>query len=148
MKVSVGADTNILFSAIFYGGAGAPLVQAIKFKKIEFYQSEYIRDELVAIAKRKGMPLKALQLFYDLDNVHIVKDSSYFSKQEFSDAKKIVRDEKDVPVFVFAKKLLELKKIDCFVSGDQDLLEEKVKKALFEKMLSLREFNEFMLQEF
>ena len=142
MHFSVGADTNVLFSGIYFAGVASTLVNFVRFKKVDLYQSEYLRDELVEVARRNSLPLKPFEPFYSFDNVHIITDRSYYSKEEFASAGKLVRDKKDVPVYVFAKKMLSLKKIDYFVTGDKDLLEEKVKKSLDWKMISIREFNE------
>lgn len=145
MALNFGADTNILFSGIYFRGKAGNFIDAVRFKKIELYLSEYIRDELFEVAKRNNFPLKVLNLFYDLGNVHIIRDSSYFSKEEFAKAKDLVRDLKDVPVYLFAKKMISLGKMDFFVSGDKDLLEEKIKKFLSNKIISLSEFNEMEL---
>ena len=142
MISSVGADTNVLFSGFYYGGSARKLLELVRFGKIDFWQSEYLKDELVEIAKRNGMNLRVLGFFYPLENVHIVTDESYFSKEEFASAGKLVRDRKDVPVYVFAKKMLSLHKIDFFVTGDNDLLQEDVRASLSNKIISLSEFNE------
>lgn len=146
MRFSIGADTNVLFSGLYFGGTASSVINLIRFKKADLYQSEFLKDELVEVSKRNGMPLSVAELFYSLDNVHVITDASYYSKREFAAAEKLVRDEKDVPVYVFAKKLLDLRKIDYFVTGDRDLLQEKVRKTLSGKLVSLREFNE-LIQE-
>ena len=147
MHLNIGADANIVFSALYFGGRAAPFFNAVNLNKIDLYQSEYLKDELVAVAKRKYLPKNNLELFYSLSNVHVITDASYYSKIEFEAALKLVRDAADVPVFVFAKKMLSAGKIDFFVTGDNDLLEEKVRLALADKIISLAEFNEILISE-
>ncbi|KKW37666.1 MAG: hypothetical protein UY87_C0087G0005 [Candidatus Peribacteria bacterium GW2011_GWC2_54_8] len=144
MRFSIGADTNVLFSGLYYGAAASSLIEAVRFNKIDLYQSEYLRDELFEVSVRNRMPLETAMLFYNLANVHVVTDDSYYSKEEFDEAKPLIRDEKDIPVYVFAKKLLSVGKIDYFVSGDKDLLQAKVRKSLQGKIVSLAEFNELL----
>lgn len=147
MRLNIGADTNLLFSGLYYGKTAGKIVELVRFNRVEFYQSEYLRDELLLVSRRNAMPAFVLEKFYSLDNVRVITDDSYHSKQEFESAKKIVRDPKDIPVYVFAKKLLSLQKIDYFVSGDSDLLQEKVRASLANKIVSVREFNEIISEQ-
>lgn len=142
MHFNVGADTNVLFSGLYYGRMAEPFTRAIQFDTVDLYQSEYLRDELVTVCRRKRLPLEPLEKLYSFANVHVITDASYYSKIEFEAAEKLVRDAKDIPVFVFAKKMISLGKIDFFVSGDRDLLQEEVRRELNYKILDLREFNE------
>lgn len=145
MSLSVGADANIVFSALYFGGRANLFFDAVKMNNVELYQSEYLRDELAAVARRKQLPARPLELFYSLRNVHVITDASYYSRAEFANASKLVRDAEDVPVFVFAKKMLSAGKIEWFVTGDKDLLEEGVRTALENKIISLSEFNDILV---
>jgi len=144
MKPGIGADTNILFSGLYFGKAASSIIRLVRFKKTDLFVSEYIKDELLAICKRKNLPLKVLSIFFSLDNVHIIKDESYFDKEKFKDAKILIHDEKDVPIYCFAKKMFEYNKIEYFITGDKDLLDEKVRNSAHGRILSLAEFNEIM----
>lgn len=140
MRYRLAFDTNVLFSALFFGKKAGEALYTILANQHYLICSEYIRDELLEVIRRKGLSVVPAQKLFALSNVKTLPDSTYASRKNFDSCKKIIRDEKDVPVLAFAKHALENNLVDFFISGDNDLLEPKVRRFAETRILSLSEF--------
>ena len=140
MHYRIGADTNILFSGIYFQKRVGEVLGMVSRSECTLTISEYVRDELLLVAAREGRSPKSIGALLELENVFLLPDRLYARKEVFATAKKLVRDEEDVPVFAAAHYLLKNDRIDYFLSGDEDLLTEKVRKALQGRMLTAAEF--------
>lgn len=146
MLSKISADTNVLFSGLYYGGAAAPLLEAVRNCELDFYQSEYLKNEIVFVCRRSYRPLAPVAAFYFLPNVHVVIERPP-TEEEYAWAQKLVRDLKDVPGFLFAKKMVDANAIDFFVTGDKDLLQPAVRKACRNRIITLQQFNKRLEKE-
>lgn len=142
MPLCLTADTNIVFSGLYFGGSAKPLIQAISIGRVDIYQSEYLQNELTRISVEHGFTQHVIDAFYALPNVHVITEDQTYSLQDYEIAKQLVRDPKDVPVYLFAKAMLQARRIDYFATGDGDLLTRKVKETLPGKVITLAELNQ------
>ena len=140
MPEKLGVDTNVLVSALFFGGSLEWLALKAVRGDAEFYFSEYVRDEVYCFILEKRLSKEVFDEFLSLKNVHVVADADCDEARLFEEARRLVRDAKDRPVFALAKRLFEAKAVDLFISGDKDLLTPNVRKALAGKLLSPAEF--------
>lgn len=131
-----GLDANIVISGLFFGGSLKPFFAKIARAEVEVYLSEFVRDEVFAFIAEHGLSPNSFEKFLGLSNVRVVLDSSYAKRELFDEAKRLVRDESDWPVFAFAKHLVENNVVTVFLTGDNDLLTVQVRRALDEKILS------------
>jgi len=142
MKYRIGADTNVLFSGFYFSGPPEEVVRKILRNECVLFTSEYLAEELKEVAMRKRTDMETVRKFLELSNVRVLPDEEYDNMESSEEAEKLVRDAKDRPVFAFASHTLKHGIIDYFLSGDNDLLEEKVRKALKGRLISAREFLE------
>lgn len=117
MRIMV--DTNVLISALVFGGKAGSLLALLFDSDHEIYVSEYIDLEFRDKLKQKW-PDKAervYDLYHKMDIRFCESTSDIFGK---------LRDEKDVPVLSDAL----YHKIDVIVTGDKDFLEADLEKPL------------------
>lgn len=136
---NIAADTNVLFSGLFYRGPPNSLIKAVQRGETRLHMSEYLRDELVEVVRGKAANIGSVAAFLNLPNVRVIADSNYDSDDFFGLAAELVRDKKDWPVFAFAKFSLERQLIDFFVTGDKDLLTPNVRRELKGKIVTVNE---------
>ena len=140
MHYRVGADTNILFSGLFFTGAPHDFLKRVLRKDLTLFLSQYVVDELLDVLGQKKVSDESFRRLLELENVRVFSDDHYASKALFSEGKRLVRDLKDVPVYAFAAYGLRTGVFDYFITGDADLRVPKVKAALHNKVLSVSEF--------
>lgn len=136
MHYRLGADTNVLFSGLFFDGGPNRLLGFVLRKEATLFLSQYVVDELREVIARKKAPSDSFHRLLELSNARVLSDDHYASKALFSEGKRLVRDKMDVPVFAFAAYLLRSGLADYFVTGDDDLLTGGVCRALEGKIIS------------
>ncbi len=139
MRFKLALDTNVLFSGLFFGKSAGKIIYWLLSNKHDLVCSEYVRDELLEVIRRKRLDSAPALKLFELSNAKMIPDSVYASKKAFGECEKAVRDIKDVPVLAFARHSLEHKLADFFVTGDTDLLEPKAKAFAKNKVLTVRE---------
>ena len=117
MKVML--DTNVLISALVFGGKTRALLEKLVLSDNEILVSEYVRDEFIAKLRQKW-PEKSEKLV------------ELFGKMNFNFCRSTdeilgnVRDEKDIPVLSDAL----LGGADILLTGDKDFLESGITRPL------------------
>lgn len=139
---SIGVDTNILFSGLYYQGKPYKIVQEVVRNQVNVCISEYIRSEIIRVIARVNVPEITVREFFEMPNVRVISDLNYEIEKLYQEAEEIVRDQKDWPVYAFAKFALENKLIEKFITGDFDLLTPEVRNALDNRICSAMEFLE------
>ena len=105
-------DTNVLISALVFGGQTGKLLEILFPSEHELYVSEYVDKEFKAKLEKKW-PTKAnvvYDLYHKLD-IHFCESTK--------DILGTLRAEKDIPVLSDAL----YHKIDLILTGDRDFLE-------------------------
>lgn len=124
-------DTNVLISALIFGGKAGKLLGLLFDSEHELYVSEYIDQEFKEKLEQKW-PCKA-ELVYELYrklNIHFCSSS----KELFGS----LRDSKDIPVLSDAI----YHNIDLILSGDKDFLEAGLKYPLIYSPAMMLEYLE------
>jgi predicted nucleic acid-binding protein len=129
-------DTFVLFSALFFYGKPGLLLEAVKRGQAELVLSEYLRDELARVIRRKGLRTGSLEALLELSNVRVVADSSYDSASLFESAKRFVRGPADWPVYAFFLGLLSSDSAVVLVSSDSGLPDLRPPSPLRGKILT------------
>ena len=136
-------DTNILYSGLLYEGLESDLLELGHCMMVRLYVSEYVLDELAGVFERKGLPTAAAEQIISYYRITVIsneenrKNGKY--RQYLAESKRYIHDPKDRPVYVFAKTLMEGDETTYLVTGDKDLLDERVKKALGDRVLRTNE---------
>lgn len=112
-------DTNVLISALVFGGKAGKLLNILFSSEYELYVSEYIDQEFKAKLEMKW-PSKA-QTVYSL-----YRQLDFHFCESTSECLGKLRDEKDIPVLSDAL----YHGIDIILTGDKDFLESKLNKPL------------------
>ncbi len=117
MKIML--DTNVLISALIFGGKTGKLLNLLFDSGHELYVSEFIDNEFKEKLESKW-PKKADKVYrlYRCLNIHFC--------QSTTKSLGTLRDKKDIPVLSDAL----FHKIDVIVSGDKDFLEAELEKPL------------------
>ena len=136
MRHAVACDTGVLFSGLFWGGKPGRVLEAVEREEALLLISEYIRDELAAVIAEHGLGTGSLEKLLRLDNVRVIGDGAYASRENFDEARRFVRDAADRPVYAFFLELLKRSQADFFVSSDADLLEIARPSPLFGKIVT------------
>ena len=127
MKIML--DTNVLISAMVFGGKARTVLLALISTDNKIYVSDYVAKEFSEKVQQKW-PNKAdrlLELFYSLPVCFC--ESSQIIQGE-------LRDEKDIPVLSDAL----YHKVDIILTGDKDFLEAELEKPLIYSINMLEEF--------
>lgn len=112
-------DTNVLISALIFGGRTGRLLNMLFDSDHELYVSEYIDQEFKEKLEKKW-PAKAetvYHLYHQLD-IHFCKSTSERIGK--------LRDSKDIPVLSDAL----YNKVDIILSGDKDFLEADLERPI------------------
>lgn len=127
MKVML--DTNVLISALVFGGKTRKLLEHLVLSETEIFVSEYVCNEFCEKLRLKW-PNKAEKLI------------SIFRKMNFNFCKSSekmlgeVRDKKDIPVLSDAI----FNNVDILLTGDKDFLESDIKHPLIFSPSMLADF--------
>ena len=110
-------DTNVLISALIFGGQAGRLFSQLFLSEHELLVSEYVDEEFQAKLQQKW-PAKAEKVYqcYRTLNINFCKSTDKVLGH--------LRDEKDIPVLSDAI----YNKADIILTGDKDFLESGVKK--------------------
>lgn len=139
-------DTNIFFSSIFYpDGNERHLFELADRGLWQIIICDYVFDEIQLVLKRKGIePSLAIDLLDTYQNiVHMDLDPEKYH-ETLEEATRLVSDNKDRPVYIFAKQEMEKDEETYLVSGDKHLNTPEVKKALDNRVLKTRELFKLM----
>lgn len=117
MKIML--DTNVLISALIFGGKAGNLLSMLFESDHDLYVSEYVDAEFKEMLEVKW-PDKS-QRVYELYH----KMAFNFCKST-SERKGMLRDEKDIPVLSDAL----YHEVDVILTGDKDFLESDLKHPL------------------
>lgn len=112
-------DTNVLISALIFGGQTGVLLNMLFESEHELYVSDYIDREFKDILEKKW-PQKAEKVYLLFRKLNINFCSST------KDCLGRLRDKKDEPVLSDAI----YHKIDVILSGDRDFLEAEMERPL------------------
>ena len=140
-KAKVIVDTNIIFSAIFYkDGNEYRLFELADKSKLEIIIMRYVYEECIGILERKGIDpslfVEFIETFQNITLKELAPDK-YHSQSE--KASKIIRDAKDVPLFIFAEGEISKNEGTYLVSGDKDFHTKQVKTALGDRVYTAKE---------
>jgi len=120
-------DTSTLFSSIYNRkGNEAHLLELADLGKCEIVIFDYVLEEIELVFQRKELDI---EIVYDLlDNYHNITISSLedITPEEVSLASLLIDDPLDRPIFIFAKRYIELHEDSYFVTGDKGFFKEKV----------------------
>lgn len=146
VSVRVIIDSNIFFSSIFYpDGNERRLFELADRGLWQIVICDYVFDEIQLVLKRKGIePNLAVDLLDTYQNiVHMDLDPEKYI-ETLGEATRLVSDDKDRPVFIFAKQEIEKDRDTFLVSGDRHLNTPEVKKALDDRVFKTKEFFKLM----
>ena len=129
MKIML--DTNVLISALIFGGRSSRLLKRLFASEHELYVSDYVDQEFKAKLEIKW-PDKAQQV-YEL--YHII--DFHFCESTMEQMGNL-RDVKDIPVLSDAL----YHKMDMILTGDKDFLEANLDKPLIFSPSMLYEYLE------
>ena len=117
MKIML--DTNVLISALVFGGQAGRLLSLLFDSEHELYVSEYVDSEFKAKLEQKwaSKAQKVYTLYRKLD-IHFCESTT--------DVLGELRDVKDIPVLSDAR----YHNVDLILSGDKDFLEAGLKRPL------------------
>lgn len=117
MKIML--DTNVLISALVFGGQAGRLLSLLFDSEHELYVSEYVDSEFKAKLEQKwaSKAQKVYTLYRKLD-IHFCKSTT--------DVLGELRDVKDIPVLSDAR----FHNMDLILSGDKDFLEAGLERPL------------------
>ena len=133
MKIML--DTNVLISALIFGGRASTLLKRLFESEHELYVSDYVDKEFKAKLEIKW-PDKAQQV-YEL--YHVM--AFHFCESTVEQVGHL-RDEKDIPVLSDAL----YHKVDMILTGDKDFLEANLDKPLIFSPSMLYEYLELYSQ--
>jgi len=118
-------DANTIVSGLLFAGNEAVLLELGRLRALRLLTNEYVLGEVRAALKRQELRLTEEEqqrlMKYTLECTSIVEDPS---EEEIKKHYDLLRDKKDLPVVVGAKK----ENCECLVTGDKELLSEKVKR--------------------
>ncbi|MCS4541290.1 MAG: PIN domain-containing protein [Euryarchaeota archaeon] len=139
-RFRIVVDSNILYSAInFPRGNEYKLFLKADAGKVEIVIPDYVYDETRAAFEKRGINPQLVTDFLDtFHNIHIEERDILGETKTIRKAEEIVRDRKDIPVFVFAKVVMGEDENTYLVSGDEDLLTSLVKEELFGRVKKAR----------
>lgn len=124
-------DTNILISALVFGGKAQMMIERLLLSENEVWVSEYVKKEFFDKLYEKWTD-KAENLMSVLQKLPIHFCDS--SEQKFGS----LRDEKDIPILSDAL----YHGIDVILTGDKDFLEADLKYPLIFSLGMLEEYLE------
>lgn len=125
MKVFV--DANTIVSGLLFTGNESVLLELGRLKALRLVTNEYVLREVRKVLKREEFQLGEEEqdrlMSYMLECVSIVEDPP---REEIKKHYDLLKDEKDLPVVLGAKK----KGCKCLVTGDEELLSDEVKRLV------------------
>lgn len=127
MKIML--DTNILISALVFGGKAEALLIQLLTSDCEVYVSEYVAKELSEKVALKW-PDKAerlLKVYHQLP-FHFCKSTEHMRGK--------LRDKKDIPVLSDALYY----HVDIILTGDKDFLEAQIEKPMIFSIAMMNDF--------
>lgn len=123
MKVFV--DANTIVSGLLFVGGEAALLELGRLRALRLVTNEYVFAEVREVLKRKEFRLTEEEqqclVRYTLGCVSVVENPS---REDIKKHYDLLRDKKDLPVIVGAKKA----DCECLVTGDKELLSERIKR--------------------
>lgn len=117
-------DTNILFSGLFFPGKPSRILRLIKEKHILVLSTDIIREIYKIIDLRFPNRRYLFDSFLVLTKHEIIFEEEF--KCKFSEAIKLIKDKKDIPILACALAT----KPDYFITGDKDFHTQEIKKKL------------------
>jgi predicted nucleic acid-binding protein len=131
-------DSNIIYSAFYYRGIEAIILEYCSKGLLKAYISEYILEELSRIL---SLDEQKLNEFLRINRVELVPDKSYTSDLQYNEyvkESKSLSDVGDRPIFIFAKIFLKKNPDAFFITGDKGFF--KAKNRLFDRVKLTRDF--------
>ena len=123
MKVFI--DANAIVSGLLFAGNEATLLELGRLGALRLMTNEYVLGEVREALKREELRLTEEErqhlMRYTLECISVVENPP---KGDIKKHHSLLKDKKDLPVVVGAKK----ENCDYLVTGDKELLSEKVKK--------------------
>jgi putative PIN family toxin of toxin-antitoxin system len=139
MKIFV--DANIV-SGLLFSGNESVLLELGRLGALRLVTNEYVLQEVKKVLERKEFSLTDAErqhlLRYVLECISVVENPR---KEEIEKYYNLLRDKKDLPVLLGAKK----ENCDYLVTGDRELLSEKVKR--FVNSITTSELLERLVRE-
>lgn len=133
VKYSVVVDTNVIYSAIFYpNGNENALFKRADAGEIKIIIFDYVYEELTGVLQRMNIDPILIPDFLDTyDNIEFIEEDISVYDELIKIAKEAVSHRNDRPIFIFAKKKMQMDEKMYLVSGNKHLLTRRVKKELF-----------------
>ena len=131
MKIML--DTNVLISALVFGGRTGRLLNMLFESDHELYVSEYIDQEFKGKLEEKW-PAKAERVYY------LYRQLDIRFCESTTETRGKLRDEKDIPVLSDALYY----EVDIILSGDKDFLEADLEKPLVYSPTMMLEYFEIL----
>lgn len=118
-------DTNTVVSGLLFAGNEAVLLELGRLEALRLVTNEYVLGGVRGILKREEFRLTEEErrrlMRYALECISVVEDPS---KEEIKRHYGLLRDKKDLPVVLGAKK----ENCECLVTDDKELLSGRVKR--------------------
>ena len=118
-QIRVFVDANILISGLFFKGPENTLLKMGILGSINIVTCEFVIEEAREVIKRKFPEVEN-----NFDN--IIEIITVLKTEKNGNARKLMRDKKDIPVLATALK----HKPDYFVTGDEDFHTSEIKGLL------------------
>lgn len=144
-------DTNTLYSGILYEGPESDLLEMGRSTMVGLYVSEYVYDELRGVFARRGLSVSSLEQMMGYFKITVIPNDEIRGNERYhqylAESKKLIDDPKDRPVYVFAKTMVEVDETTYLITGNKDLLNDRVKTAFCGRVLKIKEFIEKTLKQ-
>lgn len=118
-------DANTVVSGLLFAGNEAVLLKLGRLGALRLVTNEYVLGEVRGVLKREEFRLTEEErrrlMRYALECISVVENPS---KEEIKRHYGLLRDKKDLPVVLGAKK----ENCECLVTGDKELLSGRVKR--------------------
>ena len=133
-------DTSTFFSAIYKPNGNEAYIFELADKGIcQIYVLDYVLEEMKEVFIRKNIDFKlVLELLDTYENINI-QELGDLSQEETKLAKELINDPEDRPIFIFAKRMIDLHSDTYFISGDKGFFKKKVSDSLKNKVLRTKE---------
>ena len=139
-------DTSTLFSALYNRKGNEALLFDLADRDLcQIIIFDYVIEEIRAVFLKKDLDIG---LVYDLlDNINNITISSIgeIITDEISLSRKVIDDPADRPIFIFAKRQIQVYEDSYLISGDKGFFKPTVKNHLDNRILRTREFIDLII---
>ena len=134
-------DTSTFFSSLYNRhGNEAYLFILADESKCTISIVDYVMDEMEEILHRKDIDFHVVLDLLDTYNNVGTEELEQLTIDEIELAKRLIADQKDRPIFIFAYRKIKENPNTFFVSGDKGFFKDDVQRILNYRVLRTREF--------